>query len=86
MQNISDLLIECFCLTASLRIVGTRDVMHGPKFLEETWEAASMECDSPSLITILDVPNFGKIISWNILQVCLTSTVLHGMISIYLKT
>ena len=68
------------------RIAGTRDVMHAPKFLEETLEAASMECDPPSLITILNILNLGKIISWNILRACLTSTALHGMASIHLET
>ena len=38
LQDVFDLLIGCLYLTAGLRMVQGRDVMHGPKFLEEVPE------------------------------------------------
>ena len=43
LQNVLDLLIGYFCLTASLRMVGGCDVMLGPEFLEKVPEGRSNE-------------------------------------------
>ena len=43
LQNVFDLLIGYFCLTAGLRMVGSFNVMCGPKFLEEVPEGGINE-------------------------------------------
>ena len=57
-----------------------------PNSLRQFRKVLSMKCDPPSLMTILGVPNRGKMTSWNIFRVCLVSAAQHGSASIHLDT
>ena len=87
LQNILDLLIGCFCLTACLRMVGGCDVMLGPEFLEKVLEGSIDEM-RPSVTDYH--PRCAKPWKDNLMEhffrACLASAALHGKASTHLET